>query len=126
MGSWPIMGCVEWWVCHSVLAQFPWDTDAVTEVCMTEFLCETHDHTSEGRKEARKQGRKEVQLGRGLLPCSVLESRPKLSPQGGLGAGGWAQWSQRRGMGSRRCPQHPLHTVDFLVSVGRAKIRPIE
>ena len=43
-------------MCHSVLAQFPWDTDAVTEVCMIEFLCETHDHTSEGRKEARKEG----------------------------------------------------------------------
>ena len=51
MGSWPIVGCVEWWVCRSVLGQFPWDTDAVTEVCMTGFLWETHDHTSEGRKE---------------------------------------------------------------------------
>ena len=54
MGSWPIVGCVEWWVCHSVLAQFPWDTDAVTEVCMTGFRWETNDHTSEGRKEGRK------------------------------------------------------------------------
>ena len=34
MGSWPVVGCAEWWACHSVLAQFPWDTDAVTEVCM--------------------------------------------------------------------------------------------
>ena len=37
-----------------------------------------HDHTCGGRKE--------VELGRGLLPCSVLESRPELSPQGGMGA----------------------------------------
>ena len=43
---------------------------------------EGHDHTCGGRKE--------VELGRGLLPgllpCSVLESRPELSPQGGMGA----------------------------------------
>lgn len=51
VGSWPIVGCMEWWACHSVLAQFPWDTDAVTEVCMTGFLLETHDHTCGGRKE---------------------------------------------------------------------------
>ena len=51
MGSWPVVGCMEWWACHSVLAQFLWDTDAVTEVCMTGFRWETHDHTSEGRKE---------------------------------------------------------------------------
>ena len=51
MGSWPIVGCVEWWACYSVLAQFPWDTDAVTEVCMTGFHWETHDHTCGGRKE---------------------------------------------------------------------------
>ena len=95
MGSWPVVGCVEWWACHSVLAQFPWDTDTVTEVCMTGFCWETRVHTSEGRKE--------VELGRGLLPCSVLEARPELSPQGGLGAGGWAQWLQRRGAGSRSC-----------------------
>ena len=44
-------GCLEGWACHSVLAQFPWDTDAVTEVYMTGFHWETHDHTSEGRKE---------------------------------------------------------------------------
>jgi len=83
VGSWPIVGCVEWWVCHSVLAQFPWDTDAVTEVCMTGFRWETNDHTSEGRKEGSG-------MGRGLLLCHVLESRPELSPQRGLGAGGWA------------------------------------
>ena len=35
VGSWPVVGCMEWWACHSVLAQFLWDTDAVTEVCMT-------------------------------------------------------------------------------------------
>ena len=34
MGSWLIVGCLEGWACHSVLAQFPWDTDAVTEVCV--------------------------------------------------------------------------------------------
>ena len=51
VGSWPIVGCVEWWACHSVLAQFPWDTDAVTEVCMTGFHWEMHDHTCGGRKE---------------------------------------------------------------------------
>ena len=43
---------------------------------------EGHDHTCGGRKE--------VELGRGLLPgllpCSVLESRPELSPQEGMGA----------------------------------------
>ena len=39
---------------------------------------EGHDHTCGGRKE--------VELGRGLSPCSVLESRPELSPQGGMGA----------------------------------------
>ena len=37
-----------------------------------------------------KERRKEVELGRGLLLCHVLESRPELSPQDGLGAGGWA------------------------------------
>ena len=25
-------GCLEGWACHSVLAQFPWDTDVVTAV----------------------------------------------------------------------------------------------
>ena len=72
----------------SVLAQFSWDTDAMTEVCMTGFNWESCDHTCGGRKA--------VGLGR-MLSCSVLEARPELSPQGGLGAGGWAQWSQRRG-----------------------------
>ena len=70
---------------------------------------EGHDHTCGGRKE--------VELGRGLLPgllpCSVLESRPELSPQGGLGAGGWAQWLQRRGLGSRRCHTAPLPHSGF-------------
>ena len=51
MGSWPTVGCVKWCGCHSVLAQFSWDTDAVTEVCMTGFHWETHDHTCGGRKE---------------------------------------------------------------------------
>ena len=51
MGSWLIVGCLEGWAYHSVLAQFPWDTDAETEVCMAGFHWETHDHTSEGRKE---------------------------------------------------------------------------
>ena len=36
-------------------------------------------------------GRKDVGLGRRMLSCSVLEKRPELSPQGGLGAGGLAQ-----------------------------------
>ena len=27
-------GCLEGWACHSVLAQFTWDTDTVTEVCL--------------------------------------------------------------------------------------------
>ena len=87
MGSWLIVGCVEWWACHSVLAQFSWDTDAVTEVCMTGFNWKSRDHTCGGRKA--------VGLGRRMLSCSVSEARPELSPQGGLGAGGWAQWSQR-------------------------------
>ena len=30
--------------------------------------------------------RKNVELEKGLLPCSVLEPRPELSPQGGMGA----------------------------------------
>ena len=51
MGSWPLVGFVEWWACHSVLAQFPWDPDAVTEVCMTGFHWNTHDYTCGGRKE---------------------------------------------------------------------------
>ena len=34
MGSWLIVGCLEGWAYHSVLAQFPWDTDAVTEACV--------------------------------------------------------------------------------------------
>ena len=55
---------------------------------MIGFNWESCDHTCGGRKA--------VGLGR-MLSCSVLEARPELSPQGGLGAGGWAQWSQRRG-----------------------------
>ena len=34
VGSWLIVGCLEGWACHSVLAQFTWDTDTVTEVCL--------------------------------------------------------------------------------------------
>ena len=83
----------------SVLAQFSGDTDAVTEVCMTGFNWESRDHTCGGRKA--------VGLGRRMLSCSVLEARAELSPQGGLGAGGWGQWSQRRGAGSRRCLTAP-------------------
>ena len=30
--------------------------------------------------------RKNVELEKGLLPCSVLERRPELNPQGGMGA----------------------------------------
>ena len=37
VGSWLMVGCMEWWTCHSVLAQFSWNTDAVTEVCMSGF-----------------------------------------------------------------------------------------
>lgn len=46
---------------------------------------EGHDHTCGGRKE--------VELGRGLLPCSVLESRPELSPEedGCINSGGGIQ-----------------------------------
>ena len=64
MGSWPIVGCVEWWVCRSVLGQFPWGTDAVTEVCMTGFRWETNDHTSEGKKEGSGIGKRPVTLPR--------------------------------------------------------------
>ena len=56
---------------------------------MTGFNWESCDHTCGGRKA--------VGLGR-MLSCSVLEARPELSPQGGLGAGGWAQWSQKGGV----------------------------
>ena len=62
MGSWPTVGCVKWCTCHSVLAQFPWDTDAVTEVCMTGFHWETHDHTCGGRKEGSGIGLRTLTL----------------------------------------------------------------
>ena len=88
-------------------AQFSWDTDAVTEVCVPGFNWKSHDHTFGGRKD--------VGLGRRMLPCSVLEARPELSPHGGLGAGGWAYWSQRRGAGSRRCPTAPPPHSGFFV-----------
>ena len=39
---------------------------------------EGHDHTCGGRKK--------VELGRGLSPGNMLESRPELSPYGGMGA----------------------------------------
>ena len=71
---------------------------------MTGFNWESRDHTCGGRKA--------VGLGR-MLSCSVLEARPELSPQGGVGAGGWGQWSQRRGLDPGGAPQHPLHTVDI-------------
>ena len=47
-----------------VLGQFPWDTDAVTEVCMTGFRWETNDHTSEGKKEGSGIGKRPVTLPR--------------------------------------------------------------
>ena len=101
---WAYVNCqlVEWWVCQC-LSSVSLDTDAVTEVCVPGLIRKC-DHTCGGRKD--------MGLGR-MLSCSVLEARTELSPQGGLGAGGWAQWSQRRGAGSRRCPQHSLHTVDI-------------
>ena len=51
MGSWLIVGCLEGWACHSVLAQFPWDTDAVTEVCVLLLIGKVMiTLTKEGRK----------------------------------------------------------------------------
>ena len=63
-----------------------------------------------------------MELGRGLLPCSVLESRPELSPQGGLGAGRWVHWSPIWRWDPESSPQHQLHGVDFVSSFGRTRI----
>ena len=61
-----------------------------------------------------------MELGRGLLPFSVLKSRPELSPQGGLGAGRWVHWSWR--WDPEGSPQHQLHGVDSVGSFGRTRI----
>ena len=78
MGSWLIMGCLEGWARHSVLAQFPWDTDAMTEVCVLRLIGKVMiTFEKEGRKWSWEED---------YYPAVCLESRPKLSPQGGMGA----------------------------------------
>ena len=46
--------------CASVLAQFSWGTDAVTEVCMIGFNWESCDHTCGGRKAVGVGGQSEA------------------------------------------------------------------